>query len=179
MVTPVTQTRWQLGSWSASPSREICFPCKSSHYFDGKTGHGAFDGLWKRRLLGYCLAPEGKMACHLLALDNSSIIVNTDILQLVIPQKKNKNTLQVIMLLENKQLWGGNTSHILIMDYFPITGTLLSFIPSVNQEMTGSEHTWSPSFGNVIRVPSFQPGFTVMVKILSLMLDVWPSSFIT
>jgi hypothetical protein len=30
-----------------------------------------------------------------------------------------------------------------------------------------------------MRVPAFQPFFTVMVKILSLMLEVWPSSFIT
>ena len=38
---------------------------------------------------------------------------------------------------------------------------------------------WSPSFGNVIRVPSFHPAFRVKVKILSLMLDVCPSSFMT
>lgn len=38
---------------------------------------------------------------------------------------------------------------------------------------------WSPSLGNVIFVPALQPGFTLIVKILSRILDVWPSSFIT
>ena len=38
---------------------------------------------------------------------------------------------------------------------------------------------WSPSCGNVMRVPCFQPFFTVMVRILSRILDVKPSSFIT
>lgn len=38
---------------------------------------------------------------------------------------------------------------------------------------------WSPSFGNVILVPAFHPFFTVMVRILSRILDVCPSSFIT
>lgn len=38
---------------------------------------------------------------------------------------------------------------------------------------------WSPSLGNVMRVPSRQPFLTVMVRILSRMLEVWPSSFIT
>lgn len=38
---------------------------------------------------------------------------------------------------------------------------------------------WSPSSGNVIFVPGFQPFLTVIVKIFSLILDVWPSSFIT
>lgn len=38
---------------------------------------------------------------------------------------------------------------------------------------------WSPSWGNVICVPGFQPFLTVIVRILSLMLEVWPSSFIT
>jgi len=38
---------------------------------------------------------------------------------------------------------------------------------------------WSPSCGNVMRVPCFQPFLTVMVRILSRTLDVKPSSFIT
>ena len=38
---------------------------------------------------------------------------------------------------------------------------------------------WSPSLGNVIFVPALQPGLTLIVKILSRMLDVCPSSFIT
>ena len=31
---------------------------------------------------------------------------------------------------------------------------------------------WSPSLGNVIFVPALQPGFTLIVKILSRILDV-------
>ena len=38
---------------------------------------------------------------------------------------------------------------------------------------------WSPSSGNVMRVPGFQPFFTLMVRILSRILDVCPSLFIT
>lgn len=38
---------------------------------------------------------------------------------------------------------------------------------------------WSPSFGNVIFVPALHPCLTLMVKILSRMFDVCPSSFIT
>lgn len=39
--------------------------------------------------------------------------------------------------------------------------------------------TWSPSLEKIIRVPSFHPGFTSIDRILSLILDVYPSSFIT
>ena len=38
---------------------------------------------------------------------------------------------------------------------------------------------WSPSFGKVILVPDLHPGLTFMVSILSLILEVCPSSFIT
>lgn len=39
--------------------------------------------------------------------------------------------------------------------------------------------TWSPSFSKVTLVPCFHPGCTSMIRILSLMVLVWPSSFIT
>lgn len=39
--------------------------------------------------------------------------------------------------------------------------------------------TWSPSLGKTILVPSFHPGLTSTVSILSLILDVCPSSFMT
>ena len=54
-------------------------------------------------------------------------------------------------------------------------------VPS-NQDSPGpliSGLTWSPSSGKVTWVPSFQPGFTAMLRIFSLMLEVYPSSFIT
>nr|AAN32702.1 testis spermatogenesis apoptosis-related protein 3 [Homo sapiens] len=38
---------------------------------------------------------------------------------------------------------------------------------------------WSPSFSKVMRVPCLQPGFTSMVRILSLMVEEYPSSFST
>ncbi len=38
---------------------------------------------------------------------------------------------------------------------------------------------WSPSLGNVTVVPSFQPRFTVIVRIFSRVLVVRPSSFST
>lgn len=39
--------------------------------------------------------------------------------------------------------------------------------------------TWSPSLGKMTFVPSFHPGFTSIVRILSLILDANPSAFIT
>lgn len=39
--------------------------------------------------------------------------------------------------------------------------------------------TWSPSFSKVMRVPCLHPGLTSMVRILSLMVEEYPSSFST
>lgn len=38
---------------------------------------------------------------------------------------------------------------------------------------------WSPSWGKVIFVPGFHPFLTVIVRILSRVHEVWPSSFMT
>jgi hypothetical protein len=55
--------------------------------------------------------------------------------------------------------------HCFVMLELVVPGTLLG--------------PWSPSLGKVILVPSFQPCLTLIVKILSLVLVVRPSSFST
>uniref|UniRef100_H2XXA4 Uncharacterized protein n=1 Tax=Ciona intestinalis TaxID=7719 RepID=H2XXA4_CIOIN len=63
--------------------------------------------------------------------------------------------------------------------YFGCTMSLIGMFSNLPSSVGTLLGPWSPSCGNVTFVPAFQPGFTWMVRILSRILEVCPSSFIT